>query len=123
MAASCNLSGATLFKPTFSDISSATAGVAAAQAATLTRAASDFDIMRSSERVESAIRRLEISNSSMQKAPFLPRLPEKIFQTYRLTSSHLINNSYVDNVIKTSNLKFRQFKLFNPLQLGHARYI
>lgn len=62
-------------------------------------ASSDIDsIMKNnSDRVSNILQRLEMSNSNIQKAPFLPRLPEKIFSTYRINSAHLINNGYVEN--------------------------
>ncbi len=50
----------------------------------------------SSASCSSLIKRLQSSNEIFQKAPFLPRLPEKIFSTYRINSAHLINNNYVE---------------------------
>ena len=57
-------------------------------------AATDIEIMKNSE--SRLVRKLQISNELLQKAPFLPRLPDKMFSTFRLNSAHLINNSYID---------------------------
>lgn len=100
MTTSCNTQ---FMQPSFvNGISSAASATPAAAACS----SSDIDsIMKNnSDRVSNILQRLEMSNSNIQKAPFLPRLPEKIFSTYRINSAHLINNGYIENNQVISNL-------------------
>ena len=69
-------------------------------------AATDIEIMKNSEQTSRLVRKLQISNELLQKAPFLPRLPDKMFSTFRLNSAHLINNSYID--IEENEVEYRQ---------------
>ncbi len=91
MATSYILSQTAVFKTSSSDNTIETSKVQ------LTRATSDSNMI-SSERIGDTIPNVEMSNCSKKNSHFLPKLPEKIFQTYRLTSAQSNKKSYPNNV-------------------------